>query len=569
MAARWRAGRPTPFLSRMTILFAGPRRVSRFRWVLLALGVGLAGAAPVVAQSGRWDLKGGLPVGSEEETYLRDLQVAGLAPLYPWTIRGFTYGELARVAPTDTLHPWHGHFDLSAPPSTGLHVGLVSPEVSLIGNSGYPFGSNDGMVWAGRGLTSDVRAGFWLTWGRLHLRVAPEAFVAQNTSFPLASNGRRGEAALRDSRYPGAIDRPQRFGVRAYNQVGLGSSELTLTLPGVVLGVSGASQTWGPGYDYPLLISDNAGGFDHAFIQTSRPLGIGIGRLHARLIIGRLAQSKWSPAPEGTHDRFVSAVVASFQPRGVPGLEIGIERFVDRNWSGGGIGLAEILRPFGGIISVGGPITNPKGEDQMAGLFFRWAVPKAGVEVYAEAVREDFSRDFRDLIVRPDDYMGRTLGVRRVMKLSGTRLLAIHGEVVSAMTHHSERDNRYRVAPTPNALYTHSSVKQGWTQVGQVLGSPVAFGGSGWTLGTDLYGPRGRWSTEIFYEQRQDWLHDTKDGTGVPDALYGVGFEAVRFHGAWDYSVAVRPSVDLNRNVQPGNDVFNLNVILAVRGMPW
>lgn len=545
---------------------AGPLRA------LTAVAALLLGAGTAAGQlSGPWNLNGGLPVGSEQETYLRDLQDAGLAPLYPWTVRGFTYGELKHIVPADTTpHPWQGQFDLSAPPTSGFHMGWVTPEATLYANSGYPFGKNDGMVWAGRGFTTDVKGGFWLTWGRLHFRFAPEAFLAQNASFPLAPNGQPpGSAgALRDSRFPGDIDLPQRFGRSAYGRVGAGSSELTVTLPGVVIGISGAGQVWGPGDRYSLLLSDNAGGFDHVFLQTSRPLSIGIGRIHGRFEAGRLGQSKWSPDPQGTPDRFASAVIVGFIPRGVPGLDVGVERFVDANWAGAGTIRQEIFRPLGGILSVGRS-NNLVNEDQEAGAFFRWVVPRAGVEVFAEAIREDFSRSLRDLIINPDDLLGRTLGIRRVMKLAGNRLLAIRGEVVSAQYNADQRDGRYFVNHRISPLYVHSKVHQGQTQFGQLLGSPAAYGGSGWTVGADLYGPRGRLSAELFYQERGDWLSGTVDGTGVPDVIYGVGLEAVRFHKGWDLSASVRPSIDLNRNVQSGNDVFNLNVVLGVRGLPW
>ena len=45
--------------------------------------------------------------GGELETYLRDLQLIGAVPLYPWSIRSFSPGELDRLFPVDSIsHPW-------------------------------------------------------------------------------------------------------------------------------------------------------------------------------------------------------------------------------------------------------------------------------------------------------------------------------------------------------------------------------------------------------------------------------------------------------------------------------
>ena len=69
----------------------------------------------------------------------------------------------------------------------------------MVLNSGFAYGANDGAVWAGSGLTVDVRAGAELVGGPLSVRLAPEAFRAQNDAFPLFDESLTG---------------PDRFGIR-------------------------------------------------------------------------------------------------------------------------------------------------------------------------------------------------------------------------------------------------------------------------------------------------------------------------------------------------------------------
>jgi hypothetical protein len=194
-----------------------------------------------------------------------------------------------------------------------------------------------------------------------------------------------------------------------------------------------------------------------------------------------------------------------------------------------------------------------------------------GVEVYLEVVREDFTRDVRAFIVEPDDLIARTLGIRRVLTHSDGRLVTLRGEVVSAELLHSERTDRFgRYAIKPIPLYIHGRVQQGHTQLGQLLASPAAYGGSAWTLGADLYTPRGRWSVDLFRELRQDWLASMpRAGTDIADVVYGARIERMHFGDGYELTTTVAPSINLNRNVVRGNDVFNLNVAVGVRGLPW
>ena len=48
--------------------------------------------------------------------------------------------------------------------------------------------------------------------------------------------------------------------------------------------------------------------------------------------------------------------------------------------------------------------------------------------------------------------------------------------------------------------------------------------------------------------------------------MYGMRAEMLRFAGSRDYTVAIEPAINLNRNLFPQNDVFNLHAVLSVHG---
>src|SRR5438445_9532548 len=97
--------------------------------------------------------------GSELETYLRNLQVAGVIALYPWSARRFTAAEVDRLLPVDSTHPWAARYDWRPAPSRGPSVAFARPEVATRINTGFPYGYNDGAVWAGRGVTLSAQGG--------------------------------------------------------------------------------------------------------------------------------------------------------------------------------------------------------------------------------------------------------------------------------------------------------------------------------------------------------------------------------------------------------------------------
>ena len=505
-------------------------------------------------------------VGSELEDYLRLLQIQGKSELYPWSIRALSPREVDRLAPQDTMHPWAGHYDLQPDSGGGLRWELVRPRVQAIYNSAFPYGSNDGAIWAGRGLTTAVQGGITARYGPLSLILAPVLFRAENAGFPLMPTGAAGPLAFADGRSPFAIDAPQRFGEDVYARLDAGQSTLRLELPVVSFGVSTANQQWGPAGEYPIILGNNAPGFLHAFLGTSAPLDLWVGKVHGRLVWGQLEQSEYSPVSAAETRRFMSGLVGVFTPRGVPGLEIGGSRFFHSPWPEEGLGSEQVLKPleafFKRSLSDANDSPDPKSDvdNQLASVFFRWVMPRNGFEVYGEYGREDHNWNLRDFLLEPDHDSAYLLGLRKVWSRSPSQFWVVRGELLNSRISHLNRV-RYQ---TP--FYVHNWTRQGHTQRGQILGSPAAYGGAGSTMAFDYYHPRGRWTASWMRTVRQErgtsFGTDLIDDQGV-DVLHALGAEAVFFRGVFDITAGVTGAYDLNRNF--ASDVFNLNMVLGLR----
>ncbi len=451
--------------------------------------------------------------GSEAESYLRVLQDLGQIPLHPWSLRPFSTRELDRLADATEPHPWADLYSVAPDTARGVRFHWIRPEARAIYNSAFPYGYNDGPLWAGRGLTMALQGGAAVRYGPLSAVVDPIVFRAQNASFPLQDNGLDGDLAFADGRYPTSIDLPQRFGSDPYQRFDWGQSTLRVDLPLVTAGVSTAAQLWGPAHDFPLILGNNAAGFPHAFLGTSSPVDIWVGTVHARLVWGVLNQSDYSSVVGPETRRFMSGLVAVFVPRGVPGLEIGGSRFYHTVWPAGGLSVHNFTKPLEGFLKSGLPNTGlsdgkSDADNQLASAFARWVLPHSGFEVYGEYAREDHNWDLRDFTLEPDHDSGYMLGVQRSIRLDSLHVLALRAEVLN-----TRPSNLTRVR-TQTAFYRHSRERQGHTEDGQILGSPAAYGGSGATVAGDYYLPRGRFSLWWMHQRvRPGSVNGLVDGT--------------------------------------------------------
>ena len=106
--------------------------------------------------------------------------------------------------------------------------------------------------------------------------------------------------------------------------------------------------------------------------------------------------------------------------------------------------------------------------------------------------------------------------------------------------------------------------------MGQILGSPTAYGGAGWTLGMDFYDESGRWTVDLFRALQSEFsqIHSGTSGPEISDVIFGLKLEGMQFRNGVEWTLALTPSLNLNRNLVEDNDVFNLAVRFSVRGFP-
>ena len=522
-------------------------------FVVLLLAATTRGASQA---EGRIPIAGEVFVGSEVESYLRVLQLRGIVLQQPWSMRPFSPVELERLAPPDTGHPWVARYGFNAA-ETGT-ISSIRPGFSTVVNTTFPYGHNDGALWAGRGVTLAADGGFRVHRGPLSFTVDPIAFVAQNAAFRLMPTGDTGVSRYRDPVYGTEIDLPQRFGNNAYSVLDPGQSTLRMDVGGVTLGLSTANQYWGPAREYPIILGNNAAGFPHLFFGTARPLDLSVLRISARLIWGRLSQSAYSPETGARGLRYAPGAVAVLDSRHIPGLEIGASRFAHVYWPGSRLTLRDFLYSFASHSRA--HFTEKEQDNQIASIFFRWAPPRTGFEVYAEYGRDDFWLDRRELVQEPDHLGGYTIGFAKVWG-SGTTLHVVRAELQDLQP--SLLAQARGVVP----FYIHSTnVRQGHTERGQLLGSYAGFGGGGGIAAFETYYPGGRWTiswTRILQRQRGAFFPDSiLDPRGL-DVMHALSWNALFFRGRYDITTGATLVYEFNRDFRA--DYVNVNATFGVR----
>lgn len=490
-------------------------------------------------------------VGSEEESYLRLLQVAGIVRSGPVSLRPFAAAELARLVPDSASHPWMARTRRSRGPAA---FSVLAPGVQAVYNSGFPLSMNDGLAWAGRGVTAAARAGVAARWRMFSLRLEPEVVWAANRPIALAPNGLSGPLRFGDPIEPGAIDNPQRFGETAFWRGALGQSTARVDLAGVTLGVSTANQWIGPALVDPLLLGTNAPGFPHAFAGTSRPLNVGLGTVHLRMQAGRLDQSAYFATPDSGSRRLLTAASAVVTVRGVPGLELGATRLFHGPWVEGQVFWRRVRNVTQGFFIPAGDPVGGVAQNQLASVFGRWVFP--GLEVYGEYMRNDASSDSRDLAQQPDHNSGWMVGTRRVWGRGGPTLQALRFETLNTRVTHL---NRLRGQSRP---YQHSTIVQGHTQLGEVLGSAAGQGGLATTIGWDRYAPNGRWTVEGARRVVRSSIEEATPSARW-DVLHYLRVERLGFGRYHDLVAGAAAVAQLNRNFVA--DAYQLRLDLGWR----
>ncbi len=414
--------------------------------------------------------------------------------------------------------------------------------------------------------------------GVLSFTIDPVLYWSQNATFPLMQNGQTGALRFADGSYPTFIDRPQAFGASHFARLLGGESTIRIDLGSLAAGLSTANDWWGPATTWPMILGDNAPGFPHAFVGTSKPIGIGIGKLHTRIEWGQLAQSSYSSVTGPAY--FVSAAepgrlrlsVASSAYSSRSGRLVSnlaeTASHIPRTREAGSA--ARTYLPFAGLFASG--ISDNfqsnigAADNQLASVFFRWVFAHSGLEVYGEYAREDHPFDLRDLASEPDHTGGHMLGLRHVsLSRDSLHMTAFRLEWVDERLDVGGHRGGPRefLPPQPATSRSHVSRR------GSRRGRHGPGGGAGMITAIDWYRPAGKFTVDASQMvQRGLGGADsvTAPASRTPDVQYTLGAHYLVQRRRVSLRTNAALVYELNRYYI--SDVANLN-IGATLGWRW
>src|SRR5690606_20272282 len=197
-------------------------------------------------------------------------------------------------------------------------------------NSRRPYGWGNGIMIPNVGGQNYTTAGISLKYHFLNIQLQPEVLWAQNRSFegfPRTFSNLINLARFASWNFG---DHPERFGEGAYSKVAWGQSKISLSAGAFEIGASTENIWWGPGQFNALSFSNNARGFKHLSLNTTRPAKTFLGSFEGQLLIGRLESSGFEPTQHpGLNDqyfrnlskdwRYLNGLTISYQPKWTPG----------------------------------------------------------------------------------------------------------------------------------------------------------------------------------------------------------------------------------------------------------
>jgi hypothetical protein len=391
-------------------------------------------------------------------------------------------------------------FNFSKNVLTGDSFSLgVSPLIGITElNSDRPFGwGNFGMI-PNKGMQQYVSGGIFGNWKSIDFQLQPEFVFAQNLPyFGFPADFAPGIAIERFI-YWNFGDYPERFGDSNYTRIWWGQSKIMGKFGAFEAGISTQNIWWGPGQWNSLTFSNNAQGFPHLTIRTTKPARTFLGNFETQLLSGRIDESGLSPSqhPELNENyfkefsgdwKYVNALSISYNPKWVRGLFFGFNRTFQVYREKMGSSFRSFFPVFTGITKEqffqdGNSVEfDSDGASQQISVTFRWMVPASQFEFYGEFGRRDHALNWREFILNPEHARAYLMGFVKLIPLSKTgRYFQVRGE----MTHQQESVNRYiRYLGTTGGLTWHThNPSRGFANFGQALGVGIGVGSNVQTI---------------------------------------------------------------------------------------
>ncbi len=418
------------------------------------------------------------------EEKLRDFQLLGnVEKSFSFAVRPIRYFDISK---NNTTISKPKSFNIYKSYNEKVKVQLLPIDYVANFSSDFPFNRNNGILIPNKGFQHMYSPGLYFKLGPLETQFKPEFLYAQNDlydgfwdeHFPIIISRRLTRWNL--------IDNPERFGEEPYRDYHLGQSYLRLNLNSFSIGYSTENIWWGPSMRNSIMMSNNAVGFDHISINSNHPIDLGLFDFEFQFITGYLNPSNFLPSyssfkfashltfvPKNRDKRYFQGFNLVITPKFFEGFSFGFIRwvqayneFIEAN--------NDFFPVFDNLIrrndKYGVQSDSLEGSrDQAAGIFIRWLWIDSNAEIYAEYHLNDSKASFRDLLLDSDHSRASTIGIQKIFD-NYNYYYKFNWEWTQL------EQTASRLLRNAGSWYTHSKVRHGYTNRGEVLGAAIGPG---------------------------------------------------------------------------------------------
>jgi len=352
-------------------------------------------------------------------------------------------------------------------------------------NTHHPYGWNDGSMLPAKGLQTLISAGVFAEYGPLTIQFRPEVVLAANSSFDTFDKDHYDIIVARYYDFYNNIDLPARFGSSGLTKLYWGQSSIRLNYKALSFGLSTENLWWGPGMRNSLLMSNTAPGFAHFTLNTRKPIQSPVGSFEGQIIAGRLENSGYGVlqpereyfnqplfVPKRDSWRYLSGIMITWQPKWVPGLFLGLSR--SAQLYGADLSSFSDYLPFSGSRSQSIASQPINGKDKRNSYFMRWLWPEEHAEIYFEYGRNNYNGNGSDLSLEANSSRAYIFGVRKLFPFGSRKEEHL---MLSAEVTQMQEPNEKNVLNL-NSWYASKTIRQGYTNRGEVLGAGIGPGGN-------------------------------------------------------------------------------------------
>lgn len=369
-------------------------------------------------------------------------------------------------------------------------------------NSLLPQSMNDGLMFPARGWQERYSIGVNLQWGIFDINYQPEKLYVQNLKQEYyAGNPDDGNFMFK---YFGMvannIDHFRQFGYNKIDTTSFGQSRIGIKTKFLTFGYSTENIWWGPGKINSLVFTNNAGGFRHFYLNNIEPIKSSIGSFEFSAIAGTLDTTKYTDIDQellnvcqpckvfkNLDQRKIDAITINWNPKWVPNLYLGYA-FSRQYYMHQKNELGQKYSFF-----------SKDRERQIIGSFlFRFSLPKDHAEFYGELGLPDEVAYPWKFFKETKPRTGFVFGVTKLVLInSGKSYFNLNLEFTQLQLMNPKSffrlGNPY-AGGLPNSWYLNSSIKQGYSNNGQLLGSFIGPGSNSqninlsWHKGLNKFG---------------------------------------------------------------------------------